>query len=133
MGFSRQEYWRGLPLRPPGNLPDPGIKPGSPVLQVDFLPSEPEQHAVFSYWVLSLCCDQEAGPPGGGVSPRRWGLPGEGWSFPRAVVLWGRSAAIFQTWPASLQLCPTHCDPTNVVHQAPLALALSLYKLGERL
>ena len=31
MGFSRQEYWTGLPCPPPGNLPDPGIKPASPV------------------------------------------------------------------------------------------------------
>ena len=30
MGFSRQEYWNGLPCPPPGNLPDPGIEPGSP-------------------------------------------------------------------------------------------------------
>ena len=40
-GFSRQEYWSGLPCPPPGNLPDPGIEPGSPALQVDSLPSEP--------------------------------------------------------------------------------------------
>ena len=32
MGFSRQEYWRGLPFPPPGDLPDPGIKPVSPAL-----------------------------------------------------------------------------------------------------
>ena len=31
MGFSRQEYWSGLPCPPPGNLPDPGIEPLSPV------------------------------------------------------------------------------------------------------
>ena len=30
VGFSRQEYWSGLPCPPPGNLPDPGIEPGSP-------------------------------------------------------------------------------------------------------
>ena len=36
MGFSRQEYWSGLLFPSPGNLPDPGIKPGSPALQVDF-------------------------------------------------------------------------------------------------
>ena len=30
MGFSRQEYWSGLPFTSPGNLPNPGIKPGSP-------------------------------------------------------------------------------------------------------
>ena len=41
MGFSRQEYWSGLPFPPPWNLPDPGIKLGSPALQVNSLPSEP--------------------------------------------------------------------------------------------
>ena len=41
MGFSRQEYWSGLPFPSPGDLPDPGIEPGSPVLQADVLPSEP--------------------------------------------------------------------------------------------
>ena len=41
MGFSRQEYWSRSPFPPPGDLPDPGIKPRSPALQVDSLPSEP--------------------------------------------------------------------------------------------
>ena len=41
MGFSRQEYWSGLPFPSPGDLPDPRIKPGSPALQADALPSEP--------------------------------------------------------------------------------------------
>ena len=41
MGFSRQEYWSGLPFPAPENLPNPGMEPGSPVLQVDSLPSEP--------------------------------------------------------------------------------------------
>ena len=40
MGFSRQEYWSGLPFPSPGDLPNPGIEPGSPTLQVDGLPSE---------------------------------------------------------------------------------------------
>ena len=40
MGFSRQEYWSGLSFPPPGDLPDPGIKPGSPALQADSLQSE---------------------------------------------------------------------------------------------
>ena len=40
MGFSRQEYWRGLPCPSPGNLPNPGIESGSPSLQADPLPSE---------------------------------------------------------------------------------------------
>ena len=41
MGFSRQEYWSGLPLPSPGHLPHPGIEPGSPALQADVLPAEP--------------------------------------------------------------------------------------------
>ena len=41
LGFSRQEYWSGLPFPSPGDLPNPGIEPGSPVLQADTLPSEP--------------------------------------------------------------------------------------------
>ena len=41
MGFSRQEYWSGLSCCPPGDLPDPGIEPSSPALQVDSLLSEP--------------------------------------------------------------------------------------------
>ena len=35
MGFSRQEYWSGVPLPSPGDLPDPGIEPRSPALQAD--------------------------------------------------------------------------------------------------
>ena len=41
MEFSRQEYWCGMPFPSPGDLPDPGIEPGSPVLQADSLPSAP--------------------------------------------------------------------------------------------
>ena len=41
MEFSRQEHWSGLPFPSPGDLPDPGIEPGSPALQLDSLPSEP--------------------------------------------------------------------------------------------
>ena len=41
MGFSRQQYWRGLPFPSPVDLPDPGIEPRSPALQADALPSEP--------------------------------------------------------------------------------------------
>ena len=41
MGFSRQEYWSGLPFPSPGDLPDPGIEPRSSTLQADALPSEP--------------------------------------------------------------------------------------------
>ena len=42
-GFSRQEYWSGLPFPSPGDLPDPGIEHRSPALQVNSLPSEPPE------------------------------------------------------------------------------------------
>ena len=41
MEFSRQEYWSGLPFPSPGDLPNPRIKPGSPVLRTDVFPSKP--------------------------------------------------------------------------------------------
>ena len=42
MGFSRQEYWSGLPFPSPGDLSNPWIKPRSPTLQADSLPAEPQ-------------------------------------------------------------------------------------------
>ena len=53
MGFSRQEYWSGLPFPSPGDLPDPGIKPGSPTLQADTLTSEPPgvKHVLWNHTV----------------------------------------------------------------------------------
>ena len=41
MEFSKQEYWSGLLFPPPGDLPNPGIEPGSPTLQAGALLSEP--------------------------------------------------------------------------------------------
>ena len=41
MGFSRQEYWSGLPFPSPGDIPNPEIEPGSPALEADALTSEP--------------------------------------------------------------------------------------------
>ena len=48
MGFSRQGYWSELPFPSPGDLSDPGIKPGSPALQADALPSEPPGNPLYS-------------------------------------------------------------------------------------
>ena len=52
MGFSRQEYWSGLPFPSPGNLPDPGIEPKSSALAVRFFTSEPPRE--LSSVVLSM-------------------------------------------------------------------------------
>ena len=47
--FSRQKYWSGLPFPSPGDLPDPGIEPGYPALQVDSLPSESPENTLFTF------------------------------------------------------------------------------------
>ena len=52
MGFSRQEYWSGVPFPSPGDLPNPGIKPGSPKFQANALTSEPPGKPNYS---LTLC------------------------------------------------------------------------------
>jgi len=48
MGFSRQEYWSGLPFPSPGDLPYSGIEPGSPTLEADALTSEPPQKYILA-------------------------------------------------------------------------------------
>ena len=49
VGFSRQEYWRGLPFPMPGDLPNPGIVPRSSTLQAGALPSEPPGNQLYVY------------------------------------------------------------------------------------
>ena len=56
MGFSRQECWSVFPYPSPGDLPDPGIEPGSPALQADALLSEPPGKPK-SLLILLLCHD----------------------------------------------------------------------------
>ena len=53
MGFSRQEYWTGLPFPPPGDLPDPGIKSVSPVFLGRFFTTEPPGKPI-GYYCLPL-------------------------------------------------------------------------------
>ena len=69
MGFSRQEYWNGLPFPSPGDLPDPGIEPEFPALAGRFFPAETPlgslQNQMFSHSSGSQKPDIEvsAGPP----------------------------------------------------------------------
>ena len=65
MGFSRQEYWSGLPFPFPGDLPDPGIEPGFPALEADSLTSEPPgkpthllKRLSFSHFIFLLPCQR---------------------------------------------------------------------------
>ena len=75
MGFSRQEYWSGLQFPSPGDLPNPGIKPGYPSLEADALTSEPpgkiwylkdwlNRKSLNSYasiwWTLVSCYSEES-------------------------------------------------------------------------
>ena len=61
MGFSRQEYWSGLPFPSPGDLPYPGIEPRSPALQADALLSEPSGKSTRRrVYIPELCfCTEE--------------------------------------------------------------------------
>ena len=52
MGFSRQEYWSGLPFPSPGDLPNPGVEPRSPTLQADALTSEPPGKPNLNQWLV---------------------------------------------------------------------------------
>ena len=45
-GLLQQEYWGVFPFPSPGDLPDPGIEPGSPAMQADSLPGEPQGSGV---------------------------------------------------------------------------------------
>ena len=59
LGFSRQEYWSGLPFLPPGDLPDPGIELVPLALQADSLqfepPRKPTSCVLSTYFVLAMC------------------------------------------------------------------------------
>ena len=56
VGFSRQEYWSGLPFPSLGDLPNTGIEPGSPALQADALPSEPPGKLYEQQQIALQCC-----------------------------------------------------------------------------
>ena len=60
MGFSRQEYWSGLPCPSPGALSNLGIEPGSPTLQAGSLPSEPQGNP---QEILHICLVFFISPP----------------------------------------------------------------------
>ena len=57
MEFSRQEYWSSLPIPLPGDLPNPGIEPGSLALQAKSLPSEPPGKSNFNLQSLLIHCN----------------------------------------------------------------------------
>ena len=62
MEFSSQEYWNGFPFLIPGDLPDPGIEPGSPALQADSLLSKPPGKPLMLCGVAKLKKKKKKGP-----------------------------------------------------------------------
>ena len=64
MGFSRQEYWSGLPFSSPGYLPNPGIEPRSPAMQADASTSEPpgKPHYAHQFSSVAQLCPTLCGP-----------------------------------------------------------------------
>ena len=106
MGFSRQEYWSGLPLPSPGDLPYPGIEPRSPTLQADTLTSAPPGKPLdTSIQVLTSKISREERKPGwkkGEEAGRGGGWCGQrkGWPYTRLLpptdtqVLWDFSLGL---------------------------------------
>ena len=95
MGFSRQEYWSGLPFPSPGDLCNPGIEPRSPALQADALTSEPPRTTEGGLKKgkmsssISISFDPDLTP----------------WSY--QLIQWPRDGVISQ--PMSVCECITHC------------------------
>ena len=79
MGFSRQEYWSGLPFPPPRNLPNPGIKPRSPALQADSLLTELQGKPLIC---VCMCVCKNMGFPGGSMVKHPPANTGEAGSTP---------------------------------------------------
>ena len=119
MEFSRQEYWSGLQFPFPGNIPDPGIKPRSPTLQADALPSEPSGKpalkdsatATATAKSLQSCptlCDPIGGSPPG--SPRPWDSPGKNTGVGCHFLL---QCVKVKSEREVAQSCPTFIDPMD--------------------
>ena len=133
MGFSRQEYWSGLPFPPPGDLPDPGIEPGSPALWADALTSEPpgKPHNLDNIFLLllllsrfshvRLCVTHRRQPTG---LPCPWDSPGKNTGVGCHFLL---QCMKVKSEREVVQSCPTLRDPMDCslpgssVHGTPQA------------
>ena len=110
MGFSRQEYWSGLPIPSPGDLPNTGIEPRSPALAGRFLSTEPPGKPINQYKNLKNCCH-----------------------------LSNKSQRCTSPQFSSIaQSCPTLCDPKNhstpglpVHHQLPEFTQTRVYRVSD--
>ena len=120
MEFSRQESWSGLPFPPPRDLPNPGMEPGSPTLQVNSLPSEPKTHKVP---LLGLKTQPRVFPGGPVVNISTFPLRGTRVPFLVGKLTYRMLHGTAESEVA--QSCPTLCDPWTVAHQAPPSMGFS--------
>ena len=115
MGFSRQEYWRGLPWPPPEDLPNPGIKPRSTTLEADTGLRGWRSNV---RWVSGKMVRQTSVPPFvRSTDPAMMWAPRGEW----ATSLF-QSASV---WAKLLQACLTLCNPMHCSPQAPLSMGFS--------
>ena len=70
MEFSRQEYWSGLPLPPPGYVPNPGIEPVSPALAGGFFTTEPPGKSLWQMATYLIPCEKRRELQGSQTGPR---------------------------------------------------------------
>ena len=87
VGYSRQEYWSGLPFPSPGDLPNPGIEPRPPALQADSLPPELQGKP----WSLSY---KGSNPFTGALHSQPNYLPKA--LFPNTIITWGVRTSIYE-------------------------------------
>ena len=111
MGFSRQEYWSGVPFSSPGDLPAPGIEPGSSALEADALTSEPPGKP------LGEDLNLLGQPPGSAFQRQAVGGKKPSLLLPRKrlgeLELWNQTDQ-HSTWPVAEDLDTFLCFPVWV-------------------
>ena len=100
-----QEYWSGLPFPSPGDLPHPGIEPGSPTLQADALPSEPPGKPNNNKIDNINCSNMHQGLSWWEFSPGEF----QGQRSPAGYSPWGHKESN-RTERLTLSICIRHCD-----------------------
>ena len=129
MGFSRQEYWSGLPFPSPGDLPNPGIEPRSPALQADTLTSEPPGKPLVVYAAATAAKSLQSCPTL--CDPMDCSLPG----FSIHGILQARTLewvtiSFSNAWKWKVKVKLLSCvwllaTPWTAVYQAPPSMGFS--------
>ena len=112
IGFSRQDYWSGLPFPSPEGLPNPGTEPGSPALQTEALPSEPQgKGCCCCRWVASVVSDSVQSQRWQPTRlPRPWDSPGKNTGVGCQCLL---QCMKVKGQSEVAQSCPTLSDPMD--------------------